>query len=234
MVPLNCIVVDDDEASRLIISKYIDKTDFLDLSGAFDNAIDASNLLLSDKKHNVDLIFLDIEMPEMNGLDLARSLNGVQPVIFITSQKGYAAEAFEGNTVDYLVKPPEYSRFLKAVQKAKDQYDKAFKGAETENYIFVKSESRFVRIPFEELMYLEALADYVIFHTINSKYVVHHTMKGIEKRLPDTMFSRVHRSFIVNRTKISQIEDIHVSIGDNKIPIGAFYRDKFLSKLNIL
>tara|TARA_Y100001980_G_C14556922_1_gene354065 strand:+ start:34278 stop:34979 length:702 start_codon:yes stop_codon:yes gene_type:complete len=233
MVPLNCIVVDDDEASRLMITKYIDKTDFLDLSGVFDNAIDASNLLLSNDKHNVDLIFLDIEMPDMSGLDLARSLNGLQPVIFITSQKGYAAEAFEGNTVDYIVKPPEYSRFLKAVQKAKDRYEKT-RNAELENYIFVKSESRFVRIPFDELIYLEALADYVIFHTINSKYVVHHTMKGIEKRLPDSIFSRVHRSFIINRTKISQIEDIHVSIGDNKIPIGAFYREKFLSKLNIL
>lgn len=233
MVPLNCIVVDDDEASRLMITKYIDRTDFLDLSGTFDNAIDASNLLLSNDKHNIDLIFLDIEMPEMNGLDLARSLNGMQPVIFITSQKRYAAEAFEGNTVDYIVKPPEYSRFLKAVQKAKEQYEKS-KKSELENYIFVKSESRFVRIPFDELMYLEALADYVIFHTINSKYVVHHTMKGIEKRLPENIFSRVHRSFIVNRTKISQIEDIHVSIGDNKIPIGAFYREKFLSKLNIL
>ncbi|MEQ8338782.1 MAG: LytTR family DNA-binding domain-containing protein [Cyclobacteriaceae bacterium] len=233
MVPLNCIVVDDDEASRLMITKYIDKTDFLDLSGAFDNAIDASNLLLSNDKHNVDLIFLDIEMPDMSGLDLARSLNGLQPVIFITSQKGYAAEAFEGNTVDYIVKPPEYSRFLKAVQKAKERYEKT-KNSELENYIFVKSESRFVRIPFDELIYLEALADYVIFHTINSKYVVHHTMKGIEKRLPDSIFSRVHRSFIINRTKISQIEDIHVSIGDNKIPIGAFYREKFLSKLNIL
>ena len=233
MVPLNCIVVDDDEASRLMITKYIDKTDFLDLSGVFDNAIDASNLLLSNDKHNVDLIFLDIEMPDMSGLDLARSLNGLQPVIFITSQKGYAAEAFEGNTVDYIVKPPEYSRFLKAVQKAKDRYEKT-RNAELENYIFVKSESRFVRIPFDELIYLEALADYVIFHTINSKYVVHHTMKGIEKRLPDSIFSRVHRSFIINRTKISQIEDIHVSIGDNKIAIGAFYREKFLSKLNIL
>ncbi|MEQ9218759.1 MAG: LytTR family DNA-binding domain-containing protein [Cyclobacteriaceae bacterium] len=233
MVPLNCIVVDDDEASRLMITKYIDKTDFLDLSGAFDNAIDASNLLLSNDKHNVDLIFLDIEMPDMSGLDLARSLNGLQPVIFITSQKGYAAEAFEGNTVDYIVKPPEYSRFLKAVQKAKERYEKT-RNSELENYIFVKSESRFVRIPFDELIYLEALADYVIFHTINSKYVVHHTMKGIEKRLPDSIFSRVHRSFIINRTKISQIEDIHVSIGDNKIPIGAFYREKFLSKLNIL
>ena len=233
MIPLNCIVVDDDEASRLMITKYIDKTDFLDLSMVFDNAIDASNMLLSNDKHNVDLIFLDIEMPEMNGLDLARSLNDTQPVIFITSKKGYAAEAFEGNTVDYIVKPPEYSRFLKAVQKAKDLYDKS-RNIDTENYIFVKSESRFVRIPFKELLYLEALADYVIFHTINNKYVVHHTMKGIEKRLPDRIFSRVHRSFIVNRTKISQIEDIHVSIGDNKIPIGAFYREKFLSKLNIL
>ncbi|XOV90918.1 MAG: LytR/AlgR family response regulator transcription factor [Bacteroidota bacterium] len=234
MALLNCIVVDDDEASRLIISKYIEKTDFLDLTDTFDNAIDASNLLLGNSNNNVDLIFLDIEMPEMSGLDLARSLNGTHPIIFITSQKEYALEAFEGNTLDYLVKPPEYGRFLKAAQKAKEQHENIIKSAETENYIFVKSESRYVRVNFDDLLYIEALADYVIFHTVKSKYVVHHTMKGIEKRLPISIFSRVHRSFIVNRTKINQIEDINVYVSDSKIPIGAYYREKFLNKLNIL
>ncbi len=231
---MNCIVVDDDEASRLVISKYIERTDFLDLSGAFDNAIDASNLLLGKEKSKVDLVFLDIEMPEMTGLELVRSLEFNQPIIFITSQKSYALEAFEGNTLDYLVKPPEYSRFLKAVNKAKDQYELSLHTSDTENYIFVKSESRYVRIPFDELLFVEAQADYVIFHTENASHVVHYTMKGIERRLPLRLFSRVHRSFIVNRTKIHQIEDINVIIRENKIPIGALYKAQFLDKLNIL
>ncbi len=231
---MKCIVVDDDEASRIIISKYIEKTSFLDLRSTFDNPIEASNLLLNDRNNDIDLVFLDIEMPEMTGLELAKSLNQTHPIIYITSTEEYAMEAFEGHTMDYLVKPPEYWRFLKAVQKAKDYRDKTLKSADYENHIFVKTESRYVRIPFKELIFVEALADYVIFHTLSSKYIVHHTMKGIERRLPASIFSRVHRSYILNRNMINQIEDFQVLIENNSIPMGASYREEFLRKLNIL
>ena len=231
---LNCIVVDDDEVSRVLISNFVERTDFLKLSHSFSNAIDASNVLLDDKNNDIDLIFLDVEMPEMTGLELAKSLNKTHPIIFITSKKEYAIEAFEGEVLDYLVKPPDYPRFLKAAKRAKDEREKILQFAESEDHIFVKSDSKFVRIPFTELYYIEALADYVIFHTAKSKYIVHHTMKGIERRLPLSIFSRVHRSYILNRSKINQIEDFQVIIHEKSIPIGASYKEEFLKRLNIL
>lgn len=231
---LNCMIVDDDEMSRLLMTKFIEQTDFLNLTHVLDNAIEASNILIGEKNNDIDLVFLDIEMPEMTGLQLTKSLNNLYPIIFITSSKGYAIEAFEDNVLDYLVKPFGYSRFLKASLKAKEQREQELKYAEKENHIFVKSDSRLVRIPYPDLFFVEALADYVIFNTIKGKFIVHHTMKGIEKKLPMSVFSRVHRSFIVNRNKINQIEDFNISIADKMIPIGASYKEQFLNKINQL
>ena len=231
---LNSMVVDDDEMSRLLITKFVEQTDFLNLAYVIDNSIEASNILSDEKNSDVDLIFLDIEMPEMSGMELAQSLNNTYPIIFITSKKDYAIEAFEGNVLDYLVKPIEYSRFLKSAMKAKEQREKELLYAEKENHIFVKSDSRMVRIPYQDLYFVEALADYVIFNTTKGKYIVHHTMKGIEKKLPISVFSRVHRSYIVNRNKINYMEDFNISITDKMIPVGASYKEQFLSKINLL
>lgn len=229
---LNCLLVDDDPASRLIIRKFIEQTDFLSLNIEVDSSVAAANMLLDEKNSDIDLIFMDIHMPEMTGTELVKSLNNAYPVIFITSNKEHAIEAFEDNVLDYLVKPVEYSRFLKAVKKALEQREKELKYAEQENHIFVKSDSKFVRISYDELLFVEALADYVIFNSTKGKYIVHHTMKGIEKKLPISSFSRIHRSYIINRNHISFIEDLTVSIGTKMIPIGASYREKFLEKLN--
>ncbi|MEQ8582324.1 MAG: LytTR family DNA-binding domain-containing protein [Marinoscillum sp.] len=231
---LNCMIVDDDEMSRLLVSRFIEQTDFLNLTHVLDNTIEASNILVGEKNNDVDLVFLDVEMPEMTGLELSKSLKNTYPIIFITSKKEYAIEAFEDNVLDYLVKPIEYTRFLKSVIKAREEREKELKFAEMEDHIFVKSDSKLVRIPFENLFFVEALADYVIFNTLKGKFIVHHTMKGIEKRLPMSMFSRVHRSYIINRSKISNIEDFNISISDKVIPIGASYKDEFLSRVNML
>jgi len=231
---LNCMVVDDDEMSRLLISKFIDQTDFLNVAQVLDNTIDASNILIGEKNNDIDLVFLDVEMPEMTGLELSKSLQNTYPIIFITSKKDYAIEAFEDSAQDYLVKPVEYTRFLKAARKVLDQREKELKFAEKENHIFVKSDSRFVRIPFDELLFVEALADYVIFNTNKGKFIVHHTMKGIEKRLPVSSFSRVHRSYIINRNKINHIEDFNISLGNKMIPVGASYKESFMEKVNLL
>lgn len=231
---LNAMIVDDDEMSRLLVSKFVEQTDFLNLAYVIDNSIEASNILSDEKNSDVDLIFLDIEMPEMSGMELAKSLNNTYPIIFITSKKDYAIEAFEGNVLDYLVKPIEYPRFLKSANKAKEQRQKELLYAEKENHIFVKSDSRLVRIPYQDLFFVEALADYVIFNTTKGKYIVHHTMKGIEKKLPVSIFSRVHRSYIVNRNKINHIEDFNISITDKMIPVGASYKEQFLNKINYL
>lgn len=231
---LNCMVVDDDEMSRLLVSQLIEKTDFLNLTHVLDNTIDASNILISEKNNDVDLVFLDVEMPEMSGLELVQSLKNTYPIILITSKKDYAIEAFEGNVLDYIVKPIDYTRFLKAALKAKEEREKELKFAEKEDHLFVKSDSRYVRIPYNELYYVEALADYVIFNSVKGKYIVHHTMKGIEKRLPISIFSRVHRSYIVNRNRISHIEDFNIAITDKIIPIGASYKEDFLKRVNML
>jgi DNA-binding LytR/AlgR family response regulator len=131
-----------------------------------------------------------------------------------------------------LVKPIEYGRFLKAVKKAIDLREKELKFAEKENHIYVKSDSKFVRIPYVDLIFVEALADYVIFNTTKGKYIVHHTMKGIEKKLPVSSFSRIHRSFIINRNRVNYMEDFNVSIGDKMIPVGASYKESFMMTLN--
>lgn len=231
---LNCMVVDDDEMSLLLIKNFIEKTDFLNLAAESKSAIDASNVLLNEKNNDIDLVFIDIEMPEMSGMDLAKAIDKAYPIIFITSNKDYALEAFEieENVLDYLVKPVEYSRFLKAARKAVELREKELKYAELENHIFVKSDSRHIRIQYADLIFVEALADYVIFNTSKGKFIVHHTMKGIEKRLPPSSFSRIHRSFIINRNRINYIEDFNVAIGEKIIPIGATYREKFMERTN--
>ncbi len=234
MPTLNCMIVDDDEMSRLVVAKFIDQTDFLNLTHTIDNTIEASNILIGEKNNDIDLVFLDIEMPEMTGLELLNSLHDSYRIIFITSKKDYAIEAFEGNVLDYLVKPIEYTRFLKSAVKAREDRERDLKLAEQVDHMYVKSDSKQVRIPFNDLVYVEALADYVIFNTNKGKYIVHHTMKGIEKRLPQSIFSRVHRSYIINRNKVSHIEDYNVFITDKVIPVGASYKEGFMSYLNML
>ena len=231
---LNCMVVDDDPMSRLIIKKLIDKTDFLVCAHEMENAREASSVLLGESSNDVDVVFLDIEMPEMSGMDLVKTLNHTYNVIVVTSKKDYAIEAFEGSVADYLVKPVEYERFLKAVKRVKDNLEKEKILAEKEDHIFVKSDGKLFRLDYDDILFVEALADYVIFNTVKGKHIVHYTMKGIQKRLPESIFSRVHRSYIVNRRKLHKIEDLHAFIRDKSFSIGASYRDSLMEKLNLL
>lgn len=231
---LNCMVVDDDEMSRLVIKQFIEKTDFLTLAHDIDSMKEASEILLGESANEVDIVFLDIEMPEMSGIDLIKSLNYAYNVVVVSSKKDYAIEAFEGAVADYLVKPVEYDRFIKAVNKVKESLEKEKLLAEAEDHIYVKSDGRLFRLGYDNILFVEALADYVIFNTPNSKHIVHHTMKGIEKRLPESIFSRVHRSFIINRNKIHKIEDLQVHIGEKTFAIGASYRESLMEKFNLL
>ena len=231
---INCMVVDDDEISRLLVKKFIDKTDFLKLTYEFDSAIKASEVLTKDSPSDVDLVFLDVEIPEMSGIDLMNKLNNSYPIIMTTSKEDYAIDAFEGNVADYLVKPFEYSRFLKAAVKVKEQIEKEQIIAESNIDIFVKSDSKLERLEYDQIFYVEALADYVIFNTSKGKKIVHHTMKGIEKRLPNSTFIRVHRSYIVNLKKIDFLEDMQIHTNEKIIPVGSSYKERFLSSLNML
>lgn len=229
------MVVDDDKMSRLVIKKFIDKTDSLVLTHDLDNTQEASDILLGESANDVDIVFLDIEMPEMSGLELVKSLQHAYNVIMVTSKKEYAIEAFEDAVADYLVKPVEYERFMKAVNKVKENLEKEKLLAEQEDHIYVKSDGKLYRLSYDNILFVEALADYVIFNTKSGKkHIVHHTMKGIEKRLPESIFSRVHRSYIINRDKIDKIEDLQVHIGEKTFSIGASYKESLMEKFNLL
>ncbi len=233
---MNCIIIDDDEMSRRVIERYIDKTDFLELLDSYPNAIAAINKFTQDEE--VDLVFLDIEMPEMSGYDFLNTLNYPCQVIIISSKEKYALEAFEYNVTDYLLKPILYSRFFRAVEKAQRRYEENREIKEGINAIFIKQENRLIRVRYDEVLWIEALENYVMVTTYSEKYTIHFTMKAIEGRLPLDIFLRVHRSYIVNKNKIREIRENSLGIdieGDSiQIPIGKSYRDRLMGDINLM
>jgi len=230
---IKCMVVDDDPMARKLVKHFIEKTEFLTLSYELSNPIEAKDLLVKEDA-DVDLLFLDIQMPEMSGLELMESLDKSYQIVFITSEEQYAVQAFENSVVDYLVKPFEYARFLKAATKGKENIENLRRFADKQTHVFVKCDGKLVRIQLSDLLFVEALADYVIFNTKKGKYIVHYTMKGIEKRLPPSLFTRVHRSFIVNVDNVDHLEETSIIINDKNVPMGASYKEKFIKKLNML
>lgn len=229
---MNCMIVDDEEMSRSVIKHFVEQTNSLTLVNVCSDAIEAANLL---QQSPIDVLFLDIEMPQMSGMDLVKSLHVKPQIIFITSRIDYAVEAFEYNVTDYLVKPISYARFLKAVNKAQENFDAQQPIQLHAKDLYIKADSKIVKVNLKDLLYVEALADYVMIYTTQgNRYIVHSTMKGVEKKLNSGEFIRVHRSYIVNIDKIDAIEDLSIIINKKFIPIGASFKDNFIRKLNIL
>jgi len=211
----------------------VSQVQFLNLSGTFCAASEALNFLNNNK---IDLMLLDIEMPEMNGLELIKSLKNPPLTILATSKKEYALEAFEYSVVDYLVKPVVLDRFYKAVEKAKTIFENShqtidFSGKE---YVFIKHNGILVNINIKEILWIEALGDYMTINTCTKKYTIHSTMKTIESKLDSDKFIRVHRSFIIAIDNITSIEDNVIVIGKQLIPVGAVYRENLTKRLNML
>ncbi|WMJ73678.1 LytTR family DNA-binding domain-containing protein [Cytophagaceae bacterium ABcell3] len=227
---MDCLIIDDEEMSRNIVKHFVEQTDALNLVGVCSNAIEAGNIL---SKGKVDLIFLDVEMPEMSGYDLIQSLSTSPEIILITAKKDHAAEAFDYDVTDYLVKPITYPRFLKAINKALKKNKEAFGNNDLKD-LYVRSDAKIVKINLADVLYIEALADYIMIITSTGKHIVHSTMKGFQSRLPEEKFARVHRSYIVNLDKIETIENLNVVIQKKYIPIGAFYKESFMKRLNML
>lgn len=227
---MKCLIVDDDILSRKIIQAMIEKTDFLQMGKSCGSAIEAAEILRSEA---YDLVFLDVEMPDMTGLELLKNLSTLPMVILVTSKEDYAVEAFEYQVVDYLLKPPVYSRFLKAVSKARSMFEEKSSRPEGSDFIFVKSESKFVRINFQDILYVEAMGDYITINTPGQKIIVHTTMAAMERKLPEDKFIRVHRSYIINIKSIDSIEDMVILIGKKLIPVGASYKETLLRKLKL-
>jgi two-component system, LytTR family, response regulator len=231
---MNCIIIDDDLMSRKIIEEFIARTDQLNLVASYDNAMDAINSFNADS--DIDVIFLDIEMPEMSGIDFLESLQNPPQIIIVSGKEKYALEAYNYDVTDYLLKPVVYSRFFKAINKANVRFKNKVDSKEDE--IFIKKNSALVRLKYDDILWVEALENYVIFSTFSEKFTIHFTMKAIEQKLPTNKFSRVHRSFIVNTSRISMIEDNVIIIkthdGNKSIPVGKSYKDKLLRDINLI
>jgi DNA-binding LytR/AlgR family response regulator len=234
MNKINCLVVDDDEMIRLDLERKISTKPFLNLVAVCDSAMAAAEILLKEK---VDLVFLDIMMPGMTGMQFLQSLSSNRPqIIFVTSEKQFAAEAFEYEVTDFLVKPVSEERFLKAVMRASSlmHNNPAVNNAVQENHLFVKVNSSLVKINISDILYIEAMADYVTIHTPEHRYTVHATMKTIQESLPAAGFFRVHNSFIVNIEKISVIEDNMVMINKKLLPVSRSKVKPLMQRLNLI
>ncbi|MDR2916850.1 MAG: LytTR family DNA-binding domain-containing protein [Tannerella sp.] len=233
---MNCIIIDDDSFVRKITEDFVKKTESLTLLHSLSSAVEAINVLNSSE--NIDLIFLDIEMPEMSGIDFLNALGSLPQIIIISSKDKYAIDAFEYDVTDYLLKPFVYSRFCRAVNKALERQEKSrlhSKGDE----IFIKHNFSLVKLKYADILWVEAMENYVIINTYDEKYTIHFTMRAIEEKLPPKQFVRVHRSFIVNTGSIHSIEDntIQIKTSDkakNSIPIGKSYKDNLLKDLNVI
>ena len=233
---MNCIIVDDDSFVRKITEDFVKRTESLTLLHSLSSAIEAINVLNSDE--SIDLIFLDIEMPEMTGIDFLNALSTLPQIIIISSKEKYAINAFEYDVTDYVLKPFAYSRFCKAVQKALERQEKSRMHAKV-NEIFIKHNSSLVKLKYDEILWVEAMENYVNINTFTGKYTIHFTLSALEEKLPHRQFLRVHRSFIVNIDSINSIEDNMICIRTqdkpkNNIPMGKSYKDKLLKTLNVI
>ncbi|MBK7132332.1 MAG: response regulator transcription factor [Bacteroidales bacterium] len=233
---MNCIIVDDDKLSCKILEGYVGKSTSLNLIGSFSDAVEARNILT--KRHDIELIILDVEMPEMNGFDFIGSLDFPPNIIIVSSAEEYAMKAFDFNVVDYLLKPVTYGRFCKAVDKTVRYFSRKEGTSSGDEEIFIKKGSSLVKLKLRDIIYIEALENYVTLNTNDDKFTIHFTMKAIENQLPSGVFIRVHRSFIINKSMIQTIKenslDINVGGSLKSIPVGKSFRDSLLNDINVM
>lgn len=223
MSKLKCIIVEDEPLASKILEGYIAQVPFLELQGSFEDAIYAMDYL---KNHNVDLMFLDIHLPKVKGMAFIRTLANAPAVIITTAYHQYAVEGYELNVVDYLLKPFEFERFLAAVNKVKTQRQPAEKNTEAaKDYLFVNIQLKKVKIRFADILYIESQKEYVKIVTMDASYLTKMATHEIEELLPDSLFKRVHRSYIVAVDKISSFNSEMVEINGASIPVGRGYKD---------
>lgn len=233
---LTCAIIDDEEINRLTLEHYISLTDSLQLVVSMDDAMQGLNYFRAGNR--VDVLFLDVQMPQLNGLDLLRVLSDPPIVILTTAHEDFAVDAFDLRVTDYLVKPFDYARFSRAVQRALQQHTApvvvpAAPAGPPDNDLFVKVNNKMIRINFDDVIYIEALSDYVVIVTEKQKFIVYTTMKALDARLPFDHFVRVHRSYILNMRRIEAIEDGSAVVpGGHHVPIGKSYQEAFFRKLN--
>ncbi len=238
---MNAIIVDDEPLALDVLETYINQINEVNLLAKCSNALEANEAL---QTHDVDLMFLDIQMPQLTGIDFLKTLTKPPLVIFTTAYANYAIEGFELNAVDYLLKPISLDRFMKAVNKASEQHALLHpepsaaqsSGNDDPNFIFVKADKKLVKVKYDDIIYIEGLKDYVIIRTNTGRVITLQTMKSLEVKMPSNTFRRIHRSYIVNVDKIQAVIGNMVEVIEKNqakhLPVGKNYRDDLLDLIN--
>ncbi|QXP72165.1 response regulator transcription factor [Polaribacter sp. R2A056_3_33] len=234
MNTINCVIVDDEPVARNILETFVAKIPNLNLVKSCKNAMEAFEIANSN---NIDLFFLDINMPDISGLSLAKSINKKSKIIFTTAYREYAVDGFDLQAVDYLLKPIAFDRFLQAVNKFFETQTVIVSQVDVEepsvksDYIFVRSERKMVKINFDDILYVESLSDYIKIHTKDTVLVTRETISNLEMKLPSQQFLRIHRSYIINLNKTDSYTNEFIEIEKNAIPISRTYKENVLKKL---
>lgn len=232
---IRCLIVDDEPLAVEVIKNHLSKIDQLELVGTCKNAFEVYNYL---HKKNVDLMFLDIHMPELKGTDLLKGIQNPPKVIFTTAYREYAIEGFELNALDYLLKPISFERFMQAINKYfeqnNDKQDVTFHQSKRseDSYIYVREKNMVHKIQTCDILYIESLSDYVIIYYLNKKITVRNTMTAIEQMLPSQDFARIHRSYIINIHHICKFTSSSITINEKELPIGPSYSKEVFKTLN--
>ncbi|MFK7935389.1 MAG: LytR/AlgR family response regulator transcription factor [Saprospiraceae bacterium] len=229
---MKCIIVDDELMARKSLERFCSKIDFLQLVQTCENGREALEVI---SQQDIDLIFLDVEMPELTGIDLLEKAAALPQVIFITSKTEYAYDAFQYQVTDYLKKPINFLRFQQAVQKAKEVHEQQQADSQTtQKEVYVREDGRLVRLPFADILYFENVGDYIRVKTERNSHIIHGSLKSVAARLNHPQFLKVHRSFIVNLDKIKDIEENTLVIDKKVIPISRANKPLLLNRLNLL
>ena len=230
-----CIIVDDEQLARELLKEFVSKTPLLKLLGLYKNPIEAMSIL---KSGQVDILFLDIQMPEINGVDFLKTIGNKPCTIFTTAYSEFALEGYELEVTDYLVKPFSFERFLQAVNKATRQVDlerrdtgSAESPSVSKDYILLHADHKIYKVALDDIQYIEGLKEYVSYYTEDKRIIVLQSLRSIEENLPSEDFIRVHRSYIVPIRKISALEGNQISVGGKLIPIGRSYRESVIQRV---
>lgn len=227
MNKIKCIVVDDEPLAISLLESYVQKVPFLELVFSTENPIDALEFIQNNES---DLVFLDIQMPELTGINFMKILGDKQKYILTTAYSEYALEGYEHNIVDYLLKPISFERFYKSALKSQERFSAT--ESKEDSHFFVKSSGQQHRINFEDILYVESIKDYVNIKTSEQEYIVLDTLKSMEQQLPENSFVRIHKSFIINLNQIKSFDSKKVILfSDQEIPIGESYKNSFLTKI---
>ena len=236
----NCLIVDDERPALKLLKAYISKIPHLELVASCENALEAISAL---QKYQVDLLFLDIQMPDLTGLELLKVLKEKPQVVLTTAYRDYAVESFELDVTDYLVKPFSFERFVQAVNKATEQINlkkspiQVIENQSVEikkDHFFVRTNYKMEKVKFDEILYIESMREYISIHIPSRRFVIHKTMNNMVEELPNEHFMRVHRSFIVGLNHIESINGNMIVMGEKNIPIGASYRKAFFEQVRLL